>query len=142
MKKYAIIMIIGAVVIAMTMSASADENRPELRTEEIDQEDLIISPAPTSEELIIAPNPDTVVEHDAEEGERTIDETIIAPDPYDGDIEKEILENDEIVDSSSAYGAVSSDSKSSKYGVGAQVFLVIGAVIVLLVAFLVLRKNK
>jgi len=135
MKKYAIIMIIGAVVIAMTISASADETRPELRTEEIDQEDLIISPAPTSEDLIIAPNPDTVVEHDAEDGERTIDDTSITPDPYDGDNEEEII------DSASAYGTVSSDSESSKYGVGVHVFLVIGAVAVLLIALLVLRKR-
>jgi len=146
MKKYVIIMIIGAAVIAMGISASADEEKliERINSREVGPEDgsinePIIEPViydEINDEIIIAPNPDTVVEHNTEDGKRTIDDTIISPNPYGGET------GEEIIDSASAYGAASSDSVSSKYDVGVQVFLVVGTVAVLLIALIVLRKRQ
>ena len=140
MRKYVIILMIGAAVISMTMSASADGENPLQR---IDSREVgsdnglinepIIEPVSYDEEtggLIIAPNPDAVIEHNAYEGER--------------ELEIQILENNEeneLVDSSATYGAVKSNSETSKYGAGTQATLVVGAVIALLLAFIVLRKK-
>jgi len=139
MKRYSIIIIFGAAVIAITISASAEEERTEIGTEEIEIEDLLISPAPETEELVIAPSPDESVEHEAEDEERTIDDTVISPEPYDVTIQEDIPENNEIIDS--AKGSLDSESKTSKAGFGTQLVLVIGAVVFLLIAFLVLRKK-
>ena len=146
MKKYVIMMIICAAVISMTMSASADNEIPiqRIATREVGSEDGLIN-EPIIEEvsyedikddLIIAPNPDAVVTHNAEDGERTIDDTVILPDAYDGENEEEI------VDSTSIYAAVGSDEKTSKDSSGVSVLLVVGTVGFLLIAFLIVSKKK
>jgi len=139
MKRYTIILIFGAAIIAMAISVSADEERPEMKTGEIESDDIVVSPESETDDLIIAPNPDNIVEHNAEDGERKIDDKVISPNPYDVTIQEDIPDNNEIVDS--AKGSLDSDGKTSKSGFGTQLSLVIGAVVVLLVVFLAFRKK-
>jgi hypothetical protein len=145
MKKYLIMIIIAATVFAMTMSASADNMNPiqRITSREVGSEEGLINEPiiePVSyedvkDDLIIAPNPDTVVAHNAEDGERTIDDTIISPEPYNEECEEELI------DSTSAFGTLISEGDSSKNGVGVHVLLVIGAVGLLLISLIILKKR-
>lgn len=132
MKKY-VFMIIGAAVIAMAMSASADEGRTETITEETNQEELLIAPAPTSDELLIAPSPDAVVEHDAEDGERTIDETINTPENYNENTGEEKLD--------SAFGSSGTEDEPSNHNILVQFVLIVGTAVALLIALIYIRKK-
>ena len=146
MKKYAIIMIIGAAVIAINISVSADEAKPIQRIDsvEVGSEDGIIDEAIIEEvsedeitdDLIIAPNPDATITHDAEKGERTIDEQVISPEPYDG-------ENiEEMIDSEAALIAVGTGDGQEKTNSAIPVILVLGAAAVILIALIAIRRNQ
>jgi hypothetical protein len=126
MKKTIIIMIVGAVVIGMGLSASAEEERiPQKINEDLalDGEELLISPNPDSEEiLVIAPSP-------TEE-----DEIVI-----------QILENqesDELLDTAGSDAKSSEEIKTAGLDVGIQAVIIAGTVFVLLTALLVLRRKK
>ena len=131
-EKSIILMIIGAAVIGMSLSASAEEDvLPREINEEIPVE---------SDDLIIAPNPDATIEHDAEDGQREMEEPIIAPNEN-----VDVLEDDassEIVDATGSYAALSTESNSAKTVPGLNVLIVIGAVGFLLFAFILLKIKR
>jgi hypothetical protein len=86
-KNWVIIVIIGSFALGMTaINASADrtdENTAinERHDKNIDiMDEVVIAPAPENEELIIAPSPDTTINHDVDQGKR---ENIISPE-FDG----------------------------------------------------------
>lgn len=119
-------MIVGAVVIGMGLSASAEEERiPEKINEDlaVDGEELLISPNPESEEsLVIAPSP-------TEE-----DEVVI-----------QILENqesNEILDAAGSDVESSKEVKTAGFDVGIQAVIIAGTVFVLLTVLLVLKRKK
>lgn len=121
MKKTMILMILGAVVIAMgTVSVSADEDeRAEIMIMEeeanYEEGELVIAPSPDSEPLIIAPNPETIDnEQNIEKGER-----VIATETTEGN-------TDSLLD-------LSNKEKNSKNGEKSQLpILLIGGLIVTL----------
>ena len=137
------IMIIGAVVIGMAVSASAEEEilpRPVSEEIPVDSDDLVIAPNPDEEPLIIAPNPDETISHDADEGERGLEEPVIAP--YS---EPDILEDGEsnkLIDTAGTYAAVGKESQTSSITIGAQAAVIIGAVFVLLVALVIYKRKN
>ena len=137
-------MILGAVVIGIAVSASAEEEtlpRPEREEIPVDSDDLVIAPNPDEEPLIIAPNPDETISHDADEGERGLEEPLIAPNSSDMIDIMEDGESSEIVDTAGKYGAVAEDSQTSSAAIGAQA-VIIGAVFVLIAALVIYKKKK
>ena len=143
MNKTMMIIIIGAVVIGMAVSALAEEEilpRPVSEEIPVDSDDLVIAPNPDEEPLIIAPNPDETISHDADEGERGLEEPVIAP--YS---EPDILEDgesNELIDTAGTYAAVGKESQTSSITIGAQGAVIIGAVFVLLVALVIYKRKK
>jgi len=145
MNKTIMIMILGAVVIGMAVSASAEEEilpRPVSEEIPVDSDDLIIAPNPDAEPLIIAPNPDATISHDADEGERGLEETVIAPNSDDTIDIMEDGESSEIIDTAGTYAAVAKDSQTSSVTIGAQGAVIIGAVFVLLAALVIYKRKK
>ena len=134
MNKTIMIMIIGAVVIGMAVSTSAGEEvLPRPVSEEIPVD---------SDDLIIAPNPDATISHDADEGERNLEEPVIAPNSDDTIDIMEDGESNEIIDTAETYAAVGKESQTSSITIGAQGAVIIGAVFVLLVALVIYKRKK
>jgi hypothetical protein len=126
MKKTMMIMIIGAVVIGMGFSASAEEDiLPERMNEEASVE---------GEELLIAPNPDSE------------EPLVIAPSPTDeGDVDTQISENQEsgeLVDATGSYATTAKETNSEKLDIGVQAVIIAGTVFVLLMTLLFLKRKK
>jgi len=145
MNKTIIIMILGAVVIGMAVSASAEEEilpRPVSEEIPVDSDDLIIAPNPDAEPLIIAPNPDETISHDADEGERGLEEPVIAPNSDDTVDIMEDGESNEIIDTAGTYAAVGKESQTSSITIGSQAAVIIGAVFVLLAALVIYKRKK
>ena len=143
MNKTMMIMIIGAFVIGIAVSASAEEEilpRPVIEEITVDSDDLVIAPNPDEEPLIIAPTPDETISHDADEGERDLEEPMIAP--YS---EQDIIEDDEsneIIDATGTYAAVGKESQTSSITIGAQAAVIIGAAFVFLVALVIYKRKR
>ena len=145
MNKTMMIMIIGAVVIGMAVSASAEEEilpRPVSEEIPVDSDDLVIAPNPDEEPLIIAPNPDETISHDADEGERGLEEPVIAPYSDDTIDIMEDGESNELIDTAGTYTAVGKESQTSSITIGAQAAVIIGAVFVLLVALVIYKRKN
>ena len=143
MNKTMMIMIIGAVVIGMAVSASAEEEilpRPVSEEIPVDSDGLVIIPNPDEEPLIIAPNPYETISHDADEGERGLGEPVIAP-YSDPDI-LEDGESNELIDTVGTYAAVEKESQTSGITIGAQAVVIIGAVFGLLVALVIYKRKN
>jgi hypothetical protein len=127
MKKTIIIMIVGAVVIGVGLSASAEETIPKTINEEVfldlEDEKLLIKPNLESEEILV-----------------------IAPSPLDDDeVIIQILENqesDELVDTAASDAKSSEEIKTAGLDVGIQAAIIAGTVFVLLTALLVLKRKK
>ena len=139
-------MIIGAAVIAISISVTADDTNPLQRInkveagsedgnigepiiEEVTQEDL-------TEDLIIAPNPDATITHYAEDGERTIENTQIIDEPRDEDHKKEMI------DSESTLIATFTDDGKTKNDSAIPAILVIGAAAIILTSLIFIRRNQ
>jgi len=145
MNKTIMIMILGAVVIGTAVSASAEEEtipRPVSEEIPVGSDDLIIAPNPDAEPLIIAPNPNVTISHDAEEGERGLEEPVIAPNSDDRIDIMENGESSEIIDTAGTYAAVGKESQTSSITIGAQGAVIIGAVFVLLAALVIYKRKK
>jgi len=134
MKKYVLIMIIGTAIFAMNMSVNAEDldTIQRIDSKEVSSDDglidePIIEPVEYNEEgedLIIAPNPEAVIEHNAEDGERSIDD----------------LENEELIDS--ALGDVDSKVGLDNKSLGIQLILIVAVVAGLFIALIVFRKKN
>ena len=137
-------MIVGAVVIGMAVSASAEEEtlpRPVSEEIPVDSDDLVIAPNPDEEPLIIAPNPDETISHDADEGQRGLEEPVIAPNSDDMIDIMEDGESSEVFDTAGTYAAVAKDSQTSSVTIGAQA-VIIGAVFVLIAALVIYKRKN
>ena len=142
MKKYIILMMVGAAVLGMTLSASADgeEMVREIVTREVGSHDSpigepIIEPVcidDLPDDVIIAPDEEMIVWHCAQDGERSADDLVISPAPYNGDLEQETIKT------SSAIGSVGIETVKTS---GFQLVVMSGTVIVLILGFLVMRKK-
>ena len=142
MKNYLLLIIVGAAVLGMTLSASADREDliHGIVSKEVGSEDgpigePVIEPIcidDLPDDVIIAPNPDAVVEHDADDGERSGEDMVIAPAPHTQET------GEESIDTSAATGSVGIQIVN---GSGAQVVVVIGALVVLILCAIVARKK-
>jgi len=145
MKKTIMIMIIGAVVIGMAVSASAEEEilpRPIDEEIPVDSDDLAIAPNPNAEPLIIAPNPDATISHNADEGERGLEEPVIAPNLDDTIGITEEGDSNELIDTVGTCTTSEEESQTSGIPIGVQGVVIIGAVVALLVALVIYKRNK
>ena len=134
MNKTMMIIIIGAVVIGMAVSASAEEEiLPRPVSEEIPVD---------SDDLVIAPNPGETISHDADEGERGLERPVIAPYSDDTIDIMEDGESNELIDTAGTYAAVGKESQTSSITIGAQAAVIIGAVFVLLVALVIYKRKN
>ena len=144
MNKTIMIMIIGTVVIGMAFSASAEEEtlpRSESKEIPVDNDEVVIAPKPDGEPLIIAPNPNETISHDPDEGEKGLEEPLIAPN---SDEKIDIMEDDEsseIFDTAGTYATAAKDSQTSSVTIGAQAVM-IGAVFVLIAALVIYKRKK
>ena len=130
-KKYMIITIVSVVAIGMAAAVSAEEEliRPGTDVTSIEEGET-----GDEEPLVIAPNPDTTIEHNAEDGERGID--IL---PENQDVIEENTENDLVI----APNAKELQEKSDEVAkAGMPIVGIIGVAAFLVLALVIINKKK
>jgi len=139
MKKYLMILLIGATIFTLTTTITAEPTRIEKKNKELENEDLITVTIQKSEEKLIPYDLNSNIQPVIKEESKK--ELIIAPMTCKDLEEKNIDENENMVVTGLALGGTGPDIKSSECGLGTQVILVTGAVVFLLFALIVLRKK-
>jgi hypothetical protein len=143
MNKTMMIMIVGSFVIGMVVSVTADEEiLPITISEErkVESDDIIITPNPNGEPLIIAPNPDETISHNVDKGERGLEEPAILPNSEQEIDTIENGESNEVIDAVNSYATIGEKSQTNKITIEIPVLIIIGTVIVLLVALLIYKR--
>ncbi len=147
-KKYVILMFLGISIVALSLSATAEEEKPINRivSREVNSEDGVIneplieevSNDEKNEDLIIAPNPEETIEHDSSKGEKEYQNVVGEDCNQDSPHILDMGNNKESLDASFSAKTDTTDLEQKDLSI----LLIIGAIGAIGILLIIVRKKK